>query len=239
MTSREDGSSTATARGGEGRPPGRSDVADAVKPLLRGVSHQYAFFAAVVLAVVLVAAAPHDRARVALSVFGVCLAMMFGVSALYHRIDWQPAARRRMRRLDHAAIYLLIAGTYTPFGLLVLHGTLAMVLLAVVWIGAAVAIALKLAWTDGPKWVAASLGISLGWVGALAGPQMVDAVGWSGFGLLLLGGVFYTCGALVYALRRPDPVPHVFGYHELFHALVIVAAACKYAVIAFFVLPEA
>jgi hemolysin III len=239
MTSREDGSSTDIGRGGEGRPAGRPDVADAVKPLLRGVSHQYAFVVAVVLAVALVAAAPHDRARLAVGVFGVSVALMFGVSALYHRVTWRPTARLWMRRLDHAAIYLLIAGTYTPFGLLVLDGAWATGLLTITWTGAAAAILLKLAWTDAPNWVAATLGISLGWIGVLAAPRMVDVVGWSGFGLLLLGGVFYTGGALVYALRRPDPVPAVFGYHELFHALVIAATACQYAVIAFFVLPTA
>jgi hemolysin III len=239
MTSREDGSSTATARDGEGRPTGRSDVTEAVRPLLRGVSHQYAFAVAVVLAAALVAAAPHDRARLAVGVFGVSVALMFGVSALYHRVTWRPGARRWMRRLDHAAIYLLIAGTYTPFGLLVLDGAWATTMLAIAWTGAAAAIALKLVWIDAPSWVAATLGILLGWVGVVAAPPIVDAVGWGGFGLLLVGGLFYTCGALVYALRRPDPVPSVFGYHELFHALVIVAAACQYAVIAFFVLPEA
>ena len=239
MTTREDGSSTAVAGNGESLAPAGADVAEAVKPLLRGVSHQYAFVVALVLAVVLIAAAPDARARFAVGVFGVSVALMFGVSALYHRVTWRPAARRRMRRLDHAAIYLLIAGTYTPFGLLVLDGAWATVVLTVAWAGAAAATALKLVWTDAPNWVAATLGISLGWIGVLAAPGIVDAVGWGGFGLLLLGGLFYTCGAVVYTLRRPDPVPSVFGYHELFHALVIVAAVCQYAVIAFFVLPEA
>jgi hemolysin III len=239
MSAREDGTSTAVAGDGEGPVSVRSDVAEAVKPLLRGVSHQYAFFVAVVLAVVLVAAAPDARSAFAVGVFGVGVAVMFGVSALYHRVTWRPAVRLWMRRLDHAAIYLLIAATYTPFGLLVLEGAWATAVLTIAWAGAAAATAVKLAWTDAPKWIAATLGISLGWIGALAAPQIVDVVGWGGFGLLLLGGAFYTGGAVVYALGRPDPVPAVFGYHELFHALVIVAAACQYAVIAFFVLPEA
>jgi hemolysin III len=210
-----------------------------VRPLLRGVSHQYAFFVAVAFGVALVVAAEGARARLSAAVFAASVATMFGISALYHRVTWEPRARTWMRRLDHAAIYLLIAGTYTPFGLLVLEGAWAVTVLAIVWTGAAAAIALKLAWTDAPKWVAATLGITLGWVGVVALPRIWDVVGWGGIALLLVGGAFYTGGALVYALRRPDPVPHVFGYHELFHALVIAAAVCQYLAIAFFVLPAA
>ncbi len=191
------------------------------------------------LAIVIVAAAPNARARLAVGIFATSVAIMFGVSALYHRITWQPEARKWMRRLDHAAIYLLIAGTYTPFGLLVLVGAWAVGVMATVWTGAIGAILLKLAWTDAPKWVAATLGIALGWIGIVAAPKWFDVVGWAGLALILVGGLFYTGGALVYALRRPDPVPHVFGYHELFHALVIAAAACLYAAIAFYVLPAA
>ena len=210
-----------------------------VKPLLRGVSHQYAFFVAVALGIALVAATEGARARLSATVFATSVATMFGISALYHRVTWEPRARTWMRRLDHAAIYLLIAGTYTPFGLLVLEGAWAVTVLAIVWAGAAAAILLKLAWTDAPKWVAATLGITLGWVGVVAMPKIWEVVGWGGVLLLIAGGLFYTGGALVYALRRPDPVPHVFGYHELFHALVIAAAACQYVAIAFFVLPAA
>jgi hemolysin III len=208
------------------------DGMDAVRPRLRGVLHQYAFFVSVVLGVPLVLGASGAGERVSAAVFAAALATMFGVSALYHRITWRPGPRRWMRRLDHAAIYLLIAGTYTPFGLLVLSGAWRWTVLPVVWGGALVAIALKLAWVDAPKWLAAAIGIALGWIGILALPQLWEQTGPAGVLLLAVGGVLYTGGAIVYARGRPDPVPAVFGYHELFHALVIAAAACQYAAVA-------
>jgi hemolysin III len=207
-----------------------------VKPPLRGVSHECAFVVAVVLGVVLVEHANGVRPRFAAVVFAASVAAMFGASALYHRVNWSPPARRWMRRLDHAMVYGLIAGTYTPFGLLVLHGSWRIVVLAVVWTGAAAAVILKLAWVEAPKWLAAVIGIGLGWVGVIVAPQLVNRIGASGFALLLAGGVAYTAGAVVYALRRPDPLPALFGYHEIFHALVIAAVAFQYSVVAFYVL---
>ena len=207
-----------------------------LKPRLRGVLHQYAFFVSVVLGAMLVAGASGTSERISSAVFAGALATMFGVRALYHRITWGPRARRLMRRLDHAAIYLLIAGTYTPFGLLALSGAWRWTILPIAWGGAAVAIILKLAWIDAPKWVAASIGIALGWVGVVAIPELWDHAGPVGVVLLAVGGILYTAGAIVYARQRPDPVPAVFGYHELFHALVIAAAACQYAAVAVFVL---
>jgi hemolysin III len=200
------------------------------------VSHECAFVAAVVFGVVLVEHANGSRARVAAVVFAASVAAMFGASALYHRVNWSPTRRLWMRRLDHAMIYGLIAGTYTPFGLLVLHGSWRIVVLAIVWSGAAAAVVLKLAWVQAPKWLAAVIGVALGWVGVLVAPQLVHKIGVSGFGLLLAGGVAYTVGAIVYALRRPDPLPALFGYHEIFHALVIAAVAFQYSVVAFYVL---
>lgn len=208
------------------------------RPRLRGVFHLYAFLVFSVLGVALVATAPGPRERLAAAVFGGCLILTFGVSALYHRVTWRPGARRLMRRLDHASIYLLIAGTYTPYGLLVLSGAWQFSVLGVVWIGAALAIAQRLVWVDAPKWVPAVAGIVLGWAGVVAFPQILAATGFSGTSLIIAGGVLYTLGALVYVLRRPDPVPAVFGYHELFHVLTILAAACQFAAIAFFVLPS-
>ena len=207
-----------------------------LRPRLRGVSHQYAFFASLGFGALLVAAASEPVERVAAGVFATALATMFGVSALYHRLTWAPRARRWMRRLDHAAIYLLIAGTYTPFGLLALSGAWRWSLLPIVWGGAFVAIVLKLAWIDAPKWLAVAVGIALGWVGIVALPQLWGHSGPAGIGLLVLGGVLYTAGAVIYAARRPDPAPAVFGYHELFHAFVIAAAACQYAAVALFVI---
>jgi hemolysin III len=207
-----------------------------VRPRLRGVFHQYAFFASLVLGLALVLGSSGASERAAAAVFATALATMFGVSALYHRITWRPGVRRWMRRLDHAAIYLLIAGTYTPFCLLALSGAWRWTVLPLVWGGALVAITLKLAWVDAPKWVAAAAGIALGWVGILALPQLWEHAGVTGVLLLTVGGVLYTGGAIVYARGRPDPVPAVFGYHEVFHALVIAAAACQYAAVAMFVL---
>jgi hemolysin III len=209
---------------------------DHTRPRLRGVSHQYAFVVSVVVGAFLVAAASGAEERASAAVFAAAVAAMFGVSALYHRITWRPSVRRWMRRLDHAAIYLLIAGTYTPFGLLALSGAWRWTVLPVVWGGSLAAIILKLAWVDGPKWMAAAIAIALGWVGVVALPELWDHAGASGVVLLVAGGLLYTTGAVVYASRRPDPVPSVFGYHELFHALVIAAAACQYAAVAIFVL---
>ena len=203
-----------------------------LRPRLRGVSHQYAFFVSLVFGALLVAVADGAGRRVAAAVFAFGLATMFGVSALYHRVEWQPRARRRMRRLDHAAIYLLIAATYTTFALLALEGAWRWTILPIAWGGAVAAIALKLAWTQAPKWLAAAIALGLGWVGVVALPQLWSHTGPAGVALLAIGGVLYTAGAVIYARQRPDPVPMVFGYHELFHALVIAADACQYVAVA-------
>jgi hemolysin III len=206
------------------------------RPRLRGVFHQYAFFVSIGLGALLVAGASGAGERLSAAVFAAAVTAMFGISALYHRVTWRPRTRRWMRRLDHAAIYLLIAGTYTPFGLLALSGAWRWTLLPIVWGGALVAIVLKLAWIDAPKALAAAIGIAQGWIGIVAFPQLWAHAGVAGVALLGIGGVLYTAGAVVYARGRPDPVPAVFGYHELFHALVIAAAACQYAAVAIFVL---
>ena len=205
------------------------------RPRLRGVLHQYAFFVSLGVGVALILAADGTRARFAAAVFAASVAAMLGISALYHRIVWAPAPRRWMRRLDHAAIYLLIAGTYTPFGLLALEGAWQIAILGVVWGGAVVAIALRVLWVDAPRWVAAANALALGWVALAALPKIYDDTGFSGLALLALGGLLYTAGALIYARKRPDPVPDVFGYHELFHALVVAAAFCQYMAVAFLV----
>lgn len=178
------------------------------------------------------------RARLAAVVFAACVALCFGASALYHRPSWQPRVRRRLARVDHAGVYLLIAGTYTPFGLLVLSPGWAVPVLAVVWSGVALAILLKIFWAAEPKVVAAAIGLGLGWVGVVAFSQLLKLpVG--GLVLVVIGGLAYTAGAATYAFKRPDPIPHVFGYHEIFHVLTLVAAGCQYAAIAFYVLPRA
>jgi len=204
------------------------------RPLLRGVLHEVAF---VVVALVGVAflAGVDGRRLVGAAAFAASAAVMLGASALYHRRTWGPSGRLWMRRADHAGIYLLIAGTYTPVGLLCLHGTVQKVVLAVVWTGAALAIATKLCWVGAPKWLSVVYAITLGWVGVAALPQLEDSAGVAAVALLAAGGIAYTVGAIVYGLKRPDPFPRVFGYHEIFHAFTLVALACQYVAIAFFV----
>ena len=213
-------------------------IPDAVKPRLRGVIHQYAFFVALVLGVALVALAPDGRPRVAAAIYAASVIGLLGTSALYHRRDWADRARMWMRRLDHSMIFVLIAGTYTPFALLVLHGGLARAILIVVWAGAFAGAVLNMFFVRAPKGVTASVYIALGWVAVAAMPQMMDAIGVAGVGLILLGGVLYTTGAVIYALKRPNPVPGVFGYHEVFHVLVVAAAAAHFTAVAVYALPS-
>jgi hemolysin III len=163
---------------------------------------------------------------------------MFGASALYHSPNWRVGPRRWLRRVDHAGIYVLIAGSYTPFALLVLDGYWRFLLLGIVWTGALAAIVFKFGWVDAPTWISAVIGVALGWVGVIVFPQLLHEIGLGGSALVLAGGLLYTVGAVVYALRRPDPYPSVFGFHEVFHVLVIAAVACQYAAVAFFVLPD-
>jgi hemolysin III len=209
-----------------------------VKPKLRGVFHELGFYAAIALGGPLVLTADHGRARIAAIVFASCLAGCFGASALYHRRTWTPRVRSWLARLDHAGVYLLIAGTYTPFGLLVMSRGWAVPVLSIVWSGAVVAILLKLFWVRAPKWLSAAIGLSLGWIGVAAFSQLLK-VGVIGLLLVGAGGLLYSAGAIVYARRRPDPAPSVFGYHELFHVFTLAAAGCQFAAIAFFVLPRA
>ena len=208
------------------------------KPRLRGVFHQYAFFAALIAGAVLVFAADAGRERIAMWIYALALASMFGVSALYHRVTWRsPQVRKWMRRLDHSTILLLIAGTYTPFALLAFDGRLADAILVVVWAGAAAGLVLNLLWVDAPTWVTAIVFIALGWVGAVAVPELLE-FGIAPAVLVFAGGALYTIGALAYAFKRPNPRPHVFGYHEIFHLLVVGAAVTHFVAIAGFVLPQ-
>jgi hemolysin III len=200
------------------------------------VFHEWAFFAALPLAIVLGLEADGTRQSVGAAIFGAAVVLMFGASALYHRITWSPSRRILLRRLDHVGIYGLIAGTYTPVGLVVLSGAWRWTMLAVVWAGALVATIVKMTLPHAPKWVAASIAVSLGWVGVIVFPQLVSRLGVPGSSLLLAGGLCYTAGAVVYARRRPNPAPAVFGYHEIFHLLVVAAVALQYVAVAFFVL---
>ncbi len=209
-----------------------------VKPRLRGVFHELGFYAALGLGAGLVVTAHDGRARAAAAVFAGSVVFCFGASALYHRPMWRPSVRAWLARLDHAGVYLLIAGTYTPFGLLVMSEDWAIPVLTIVWTGAIAATLLKLFWFRAPKWLSAAIGLALGWVAAAAFSQLLK-LPVPGLVLVLAGGFLYTLGAVVYAYLRPDPVPHVFGYHELFHVLTLAAVGCQYVAIAFFVLPRA
>lgn len=205
------------------------------KPRLRGVLHQRAFVVSLLAGVLLVAAARTLRATVAMTVFAVSVSALLGVSALYHRGNWTATVRKRLRRLDHSMIFLLIAGTYTPFALLVLHGGLARTLLIGVWAAALAGSAAELLLADASKWIMAIVCIGFGWVSVIAMPDIVRGIGLTGGVLLAAGGVAYTAGAVIYAMQRPNPIPSVFGYHEVFHLLVVVAIALQYSVVAFFV----
>lgn len=209
-----------------------------LKPRLRGVFHQYAFFVSVPCGVALILAASGGRARLAAAVYAFAVSALLGTSALYHRITWRPTARCWMRRLDHSMIFVLIAGTYTPVALLALKGSLADVVLIVLWAGAVGGVLFKLLWIDAPKWLLAAVYVVLGFVSAAVLGQLPAAIGWLGVTGIAAGGVLYTVGAVIYASGKPNPSPATFGYHEIFHVLVIAAAALHYAVIAFAVLPR-
>ena len=216
------------------------DAVAAIKPKLRGVSHEWAFFTSLGLGAALIIAADSGEATLAVAIYALSLSALFGTSALYHRVDWKrPGARAWMRRLDHTMIFFLIAGTYTPFALLVLDGTLADAVLAVVWIGAIAGAVVEMLWIDHPKWVGALIYLALGWVAVAAFPQMWQEMGPTGFTLVATGGLLYTVGAVVYATQRPNPNPAVFGYHEIFHLLVIGAAGFHFAAVALYALPAA
>jgi len=201
-----------------------------VKPLLRGVSHEVAAFVAVLAWLVLLALARGPRATAAATVYGVSLFAMFGTSALYHRPNWAPGPRLWLRRLDHSAIFVLIAGTYTPFCLLI-GGRRGLALLTIAWGGALVGVLRAMIWPRAPRAIAVALYLILGWVIVPVLPMLYGLIGVGAVVLLGGGGLLYTVGAFIYATRRPDPFPRVFGYHEVFHALVIAAAACHYAVV--------
>lgn len=173
--------------------------------------------------------------RLATVVFAASVTAMFAASALYHRFPWSEQASLLMRRLDHAMLYVCIAGSYTAYVLLALSGAWKVAILASVWAGVTAAIVMKIVWVDGPRWLTATIGVLLGWIGVATIPQALGAGGNAAVGLVLAGGLLYTLGAVVYALRRPDPFPAIFGFHEIFHLFVIGAVACHYVAILLFV----
>jgi hemolysin III len=207
------------------------------KPRYRGTSHFYALFVAIIAAVVLVATAPAGLATFGAAVYATTLVGMFGASALYHRGSWSPSTAKRLLQLDHTAIFLLIAGTYTPIALLAMDGVARAATLTAVWVIAAAGIVFEWMPVPAPRGYVTTVYLCLGWIGVFSFRPLYDATGWAGVLLIAGGGLCYTVGAIVHAARRPDPWPETFGYHEVFHLLVIVAAVLHYCAIAFLVLP--
>jgi hemolysin III len=205
---------------------------DEVVPRLRGLLHAWAFWFALVAAVVLILVAPNARARIGAVIYGIGLCALFGASATYHRWRGNPRWKPILRRIDHSTIFIFIAASYTPIALLVLDGPLRVVVLASVWIGALAGVAMSIAWIDAPRALVAVCYIAVGWVAIVALPQLFSARG-IGMPLLLLGGgVLYSLGAAAYATKRPNPWPRTFGFHEVFHSLVIAAAIVHFVAIA-------
>ncbi len=217
-----------------------SEAIAAVKPKLRGSSHKWAFFVSLLLGAGLIFVADTPKATLAVAIYAVSLSALFGTSALYHGVNWtRPQMRMWMRRLDHSMIFFLIAGTYTPFALLVLDGALSTAILVVVWIGAIAGAIVETVWIEHPKWASVLIYTSLGWVAVVAVPALWASLGVAGSLLVVVGGLLYTVGAVVYATQRPNPNPAIFGYHEVFHLFVIAAAVAHFSAVAFFALPHA
>ena len=201
---------------------------EAVAPRLRGLFHVWAFVAFLAAGTVLVVLADGVRASTAAWVYALALVAMFGASALYHRFPWRSAGRRVWaRRLDHAAIYVLIAGSYTAFAVLALSGTLRAGVLVATWAGALLGLVLTLLWTDAPRWLRVASYVAVGWVGVVTVPQLFG-LGVATAVLVIVGGGLYTIGGLAYASRWPDPLPRWFGFHEVFHVLVVAAATVHF-----------
>ena len=207
------------------------------KPRFRGRIHQVAFFVSIPAGVVLVLLAHGPAATAVAAVYAASLAAVFGSSAAYHRGRWTERARRRMKRLDHSMIFVLIAASYTPVAVLVLGGTWEAVLLSLAWAGAVAGITLKMARPDGHHVIGGILYMGLGWLAVIALPQLFAQLSAAESVLMVAGGLLYTGGAIVFATRRPDPSPSTFGYHEIWHAFMVAAACCHYAMILLILLP--
>ncbi|BEP12230.1 hemolysin III family protein [Acidothermaceae bacterium B102] len=203
----------------------------AARPKLRGLLHGIAFPLTVVAGIVLVSLAGTDRARLGCAIYALSACLLFGVSALYHRWHGSQRVRALLRRLDHANIFLIIAGTYSPIALTVLHGQTSAVVLTVVWAGALLGIGLQLTWTSAPRWLYVPIYLALGWVAVFVIPDLLHHGGVAVLVLVAVGGTLYSLGAVVYAFKRPDPVPRVFGYHEVFHALTVAAFILQYVAV--------
>ena len=215
------------------------DLDAANPPMFRGVSHRAMFIVALTLAPIMIVAAPGVGPRLVIAFYTLSIAALFGVSALYHRVPWSPRVRRAMQRLDHAVIFVAIGGTYTPVALFALSPWAAKLVLALVWGGTAVGVFMRVRFTEAPKAVVALPYLVVGWCLMAVVADAWHHLGVAGFLLLLVGGLAYTAGALVFAFQRPDPWPATFGFHEVFHVLTVAGAALHYVAVAFVVLPMA
>lgn len=203
-------------------------VPGTVKPTLRGWQHAAMFPIAVVAGAVLVATAPTTASRISSAVFATTAVLLFGVSALLHRGTWSPGVESLLRRFDHANIYLIIAGTYTPFAVLALPEDEGKVLLAIVWTGALIGVALRVFWVGTPRWLSTTLYVVVGWVVVFFIPDLIEGAGGGVVVLVAVGGILYTLGAIVYATKWPNPSPRRYGFHEVFHSLTIAAFTAHY-----------
>ena len=210
-----------------------ADLTAALKPRLRGVLHQAAFAISLITGTALVCLAEGGRARTAATVYAVSVALLFGTSAAYHRGPWTGRSREVMKRLDHSMIFILIAGTYTPFALLLLEGTARWVVFGLVWGGALAGVVLRNSIRRPARWLFVGIYMLLGWTALGVLPQLADAGGMRVVVLLLVGGLFYSLGAIVYAMKRPNPSPRWFGFHEVFHAFTLLAFASHYVAVSF------
>jgi hemolysin III len=206
-------------------------IAGLSKPQLRGMLHLVAFPLSIVSGIIVTLVAEGTTATIGSAIYALSGVVLFGVSALYHRGHWDAPTRARLRRLDHSNIFLLIAGTYTPLCLTLLDGTTRTIVLTTVWVGALAGIVFRVAWLSAPRWLYTPFYLALGWVAVGVMPELARNGGGAVVALLALGGLAYTVGGVVYGLRRPDPVPAVFGYHEIFHACTLVGFAAHYAAV--------
>jgi hemolysin III len=214
-------------------PHRRVHARDLVKPRMRGHLHRWAAVVSVVTGVVLVSLAGSTTARLATAFYALCVFGLFGTSSVYHLGGWGPRGRAFWSRLDHTMIVLLIAGTYTPIAVTALHGAARDVVLGVVWGGSAVGAVLRMTWPQAPRWLVVPIYLAIGWVAVFYVPELLSGAGVTAFVLLVVGGAVYSLGGVAYALRRPDPWPNTFGYHEVFHACTLVAALAHYIAVFF------
>jgi hemolysin III len=212
-----------------------SDAVASAKPKLRGWLHLITSPLALAAGVVLIALAPTEPATVAAMAYTATAVVLFTTSAIYHRGTWSPRAEKRLKRLDHANIFLLIAGTYTPFAVLALDGATRVAVLTAVWTVAVLGVGFRVFWVNAPRWLYVALYLALGWAAALFVPQLIHGAGVPAFVLVAVGGLIYTAGGVVYGLKRPNPSPKWFGFHEIFHACTVAAFTCQYIAASFVV----